>query len=219
MRSGLLVVLTAVLAAACVQTAQTPTVAPSAEAARSLAAAENAWLARPAMTLHMTASSTGAVATDFQGTTVLGGDGHADLDYAGSFRGQAEHLHFAIDGTALRDDTPPKPFTMEAPAHAEANLRMVLFRLGLLHNLAMLTSGQPPDGLDDANAVVRQTQVALTTDGGRPCFHYDLMVGGQLMGQGMLWLDPATGLPAERQLTVHFPNGDMLVHETYTLVH
>jgi hypothetical protein len=154
------------------------------------------------MTLRMTASSTGAVASDFSGTATLSGEGHAGLGFSGSFRGKPQHVLFTIDGTQLAA-IGDHAFAMEVPAESERNLRLVLFRLGLLHNLAMLPADQPPDGLDDA-------------EGGSPTYRYTLLVGGEKLGEGALSVDPATALPLERHLTVHFPKGDLLVHETYT---
>ena len=42
-------------------------------------------------------------------------------------------------------------------------------------------------------------------------------VGGEPAGDVVLWYDPVSGLPVEREQVVHFDGGDMQVSEHYTI--
>jgi hypothetical protein len=97
-----------------------------------------------------------------------------------------------------------------------------LMRMGLLHNLAMLTMDRPIDQADGGFA--ERVKPLAPSDGhsdvinGVACrrvdFHID--VEGRDMGEASVCIADATGLPIQRKQTVHFPQGDMTVVESLT---
>ena len=94
-------------------------------------------------------------------------------------------------------------------------------RMGLLHNLAVLSLDRP---IDRANGGFREWVKPLAASDGhsdvidgiscrRVDFHID--VDGRDMGEASVCIADATGLPVHRKQTVHFPQGDMVVTEWF----
>ena len=97
-------------------------------------------------------------------------------------------------------------------------------RMGLLHNLAMLSSGSPPDRIDGSvSKWVRPGDIrkgASASIDGRDAdsLEFTVIVDGQPSGEVVLWLDAESGLPIGREQLVHFSQGDMKVTERYTSI-
>jgi hypothetical protein len=97
-----------------------------------------------------------------------------------------------------------------------------LVRMGLLHNLAMLSTDQAIDKAEGGFA--EWVKPLAPSDGhsdvikGVACrrvdFHID--VDGRDVGEASVCIADATGLPIHRKQTVHFPQGDMTVVESLT---
>ena len=96
-----------------------------------------------------------------------------------------------------------------------------LTRQGLLHNLAMLTAGRPPDHADGGVAEwveVVEPQLGppeVFGEGQARPLEFAITVSDQPVGHATLWLDDR-GLPIERRQVVNFPEGQMRVTERYT---
>jgi hypothetical protein len=94
-------------------------------------------------------------------------------------------------------------------------------RMGILHNLAQLVGGQPPDhmegGVRDWARVVAIESSADEDDAGHPLLRFDfgLVVAGQPSGTASLWIDAVSRLPLRREQTVQFASGEMKVIEVY----
>lgn len=110
---------------------------------------------------------------------------------------------------------PPQPKLREAVA-------LGLVRMGLLHNLAVLTMDRPIDkaegGFADWVKPLAPSDGKSDVVNGIACrrvdFHID--VEGRDMGEASVCIADATGLPIHRKQTVHFPQGDMTVTESFT---
>ncbi|MFT3706338.1 MAG: hypothetical protein QM817_01600 [Archangium sp.] len=97
-----------------------------------------------------------------------------------------------------------------------------LVRMGLLHNLAILTMDRPIDkadgGFGDYVKALAPSDGHSDQINGVACrrvdFHID--VEGRDMGEASVCIADATGLPIQRKQTVHFPQGDMTVVESFT---
>lgn len=87
-----------------------------------------------------------------------------------------------------------------------------LSRMGALHNLIEISQGNPPD---HAAGGVREWLQAVKFRRVKGGVSYVVHVEGKDTGEATLLIDARTRLPRSRKLTVHFPNGDMLVTETY----
>jgi hypothetical protein len=167
------------------------------------------------------------------GTLALGQANQLAISMDGEFKDEPVHLRLRSnagrlvggphgDGDAVIDvPTPPK--LTEAVV-------VGLLGMGLLHNLALIDFGMPPDHAAGGAAEWVVTS-AHTWDTGRDAtiegaagraLSFEIAVEGHPVGDATLWLDAATGLPLRREVNVHFSgegeggaSGVMHVTETY----
>jgi len=161
----------------------------------------------------------GAVAGGFDGTFRLTRDDRVEIEADGELAGNFLSLRLEGDGNRMRGGPSGRRFDTEQPPTLREALVIGLTRMGLLHNLAMLSAGAPPDGLDGdvrewVQAVRLTGAAAPTADGGR-AIGFQIVVDGEPSGSAALVVDPATGLPRERRQLVRFEAGEMRVHERY----
>jgi hypothetical protein len=96
-----------------------------------------------------------------------------------------------------------------------------LARMGLLHNLALLSQDQPFEktggGFGEWVKPLAPKDGATDTVNGEPCKRVDfgVQVEGKNMGEASVCIADATGLPLQRSSTIHFPGGDMTLSETF----
>lgn len=164
----------------------------------------------------------GAVAADLTGTLLLGTSGEARVEAAGSFAGEQIDVTLISDGdrmfwTGGQDgvDTPPR---------LRDALGIGFTRMGVLHNLARLVGGAPPDHAD--GGVREWVTVAATDDrammegapeGASAASVFRAMtVWGQ--PSGAFALEFEEGLPTVRRQRVEFAQGIMRVTERYRVV-
>ena len=111
--------------------------------------------------------------------------------------------------------------TTTPPALREA-FAIGLTRMGVLHNLARLYTGNPPDhadgGIDDWVQVhsfewLEPEVVARKLT--RP-MHFTIRIDGEDTAEATLYLQRETGLPLRRVQTVRFAGGLMTIDERYT---
>lgn len=193
------------------------------EPAALMAQLEARLLAARHVTIEATITSQGVVPARLTGRSELRDRNRATIAYAGEFAGKPADLALSADDGALRARSGAR--AREEPVGPESNraLLLGLTRMGLLHNLARLSSTLGPD---HAQGGVEQW---ITLDSFRPItyaqagelaglmsFGFDLVVAGTPSASARLWLDPATGLPRRRQQIVRFPQGDLTVIEDYT---
>lgn len=152
----------------------------------------------------------------------LGPDGRARLDADGRFEIDTA-LRLVSDGTRMAGGrTDGVRFdTTAAPALREA-LVLGLTRMGLLHNLARLYGGSPPDhaegGVTDwvtVHGLEWRPETLVSGRRARP-LGFTLRVDGTDAAEAELHLDAETGLPLLRRQTVAFPAGVMVVEEQYS---
>lgn len=100
-------------------------------------------------------------------------------------------------------------------------LALGISRMGFLHDLVVLTLDRPIEKADGGFA--QWVKVLAPTDGhsdvidGIACRRVDfhVEVDGRDMGEASVCVADATGLPIQRKATVHFPQGDMTVIESF----
>ena len=90
-------------------------------------------------------------------------------------------------------------------------------RMGILHNLALLTEEAPPDHADGGVAEWVTVDEFEAVRLPQPGIAFAISVAGEPAGTASLDLD-ADGLPLARRQTVQFPTGEMHVTETYSSV-
>ena len=94
-------------------------------------------------------------------------------------------------------------------------------RMGLLHNVAILTQNGAPDhqnGGVDTWVITNGFRWAGELQEGERLLRaveFELEVAGTPSGSATLWLDAESWLPVKRTQTVNFPSGRMDVVETY----
>ncbi len=167
--------------------------------------------------------SEGAVASQLEGTLVLEREGPVSLSVRGEFAGAAQELALRGDAQTLELRVAGEPaWTGARPAALSEALVIGLTRQGLLHNIAVLSGGLPPDHADGGVAEwvefvapqLGEPEVFGTAEA-RP-LEFQITVDDQLVGRATLWLAEPGGLPIERRQTVNFPDGQMRVVERYT---
>ena len=180
-------------------------------------------LAARHIAIEATIESRGAVVSNLKGRSELFDRNRASWSYTGTFAGQPADFSLASDGRALQMKSGGR--AGEEPVGRESNRALLigLLRMGLLHNLARLSGLTAPDhaqgGVEQWVQLDSFRPTTFAVGGeleGMMAFGFDLVVAGTVSGSARLWLDPATGLPRRRQLTVRFPQGEMVVTEDYT---
>lgn len=125
--------------------ATAPVVAPAASSdpTERLLAAERT-LIDAAVRARVTVHSAGVLDATFVGALVMEGDRIA-LTASGSFAGTPVELSFEADGERMRGKGGARDFDLPQPPELREVLAVSIVRMGLLHTLAMLSAGQPPD--------------------------------------------------------------------------
>ncbi len=190
------------------------------DAGQVFAALEARLLAAQQVRVEMKISAEGAVKAAYQGTLVVEGK-QVRLDQTGHFMEQPSHLQVTAGKDAFKFGHAGKLQTATRPRHLEEALWIGLTRMGLLHNLAMLHSGQGPDhaggGVKDwvRGHNFRFLEEETLENRRMMRIQFDLEVSKIPAGQAILWLDSKTGLPYLREQVVQFPEGEMVVREQF----
>lgn len=189
---------------------------PRAEAV--FASIENALLSARVLRVDYEISAEGAIGARLDGDLVAQHPHRAALRADGVFAGADMELRLAANGEQMRGSSGAAGFTaVQPPALIEA-LVVGWLRMGVLHNLALLSGGAPPDRAD---GTVRDWVVPHSfafVDGpraGARAISFALDVSGSPAGEVVLHYDPATNFPTRREQVVHFDTGDMRVTEDY----
>lgn len=193
-------------------------------AAQRFAALETRLLTAGKVRIDSAIHASGAVAVDLRGRSEIAAGGIATLVHSGTFAGRGMTLELRSDGrrlTLARDDE-----TVQSDSGPESNRALLigLSRMGLLHNLAQLSSLKGPDHADGGvgewvtvhNLRYRSARKALASGPSPLALAFDIRVAGKRTATAVLWLDEDTQLPLKREQTVNFPGGPMTVVETYS---
>ena len=165
-------------------------------------------------------TSEGAFSAQLDGDLVAQKPGRAALSADGMFAGTDVALRLAADGERLRGSSGTQGFDEPAPPALLEGLVVGLLRMGVLHNLAMLSGGAPPDRTDGTvrDWVVPHSFAFAPGDAGEgAAISFALEVAGAPAGEVVLHYDPATNLPLRREQVVRFETGDMRVTERYEI--
>jgi hypothetical protein len=169
------------------------------------------------------------------GTLALRAGNHVELAVDGQFKGETVNLRLRSQDSGHLVGGPhgDGDATIDVPIPAKLNESVVvgMLGMGLLHNLALLVFGMPPDHAAGGAAEWVATS-GHTWDTGRDAtvngaparaLTFQIAVEGQAVGDATLWLDAVTGLPQKREVNVHFKgegegeaaSGTMHVTESY----
>ncbi len=170
------------------------------------------------------AGSAGAVISGLEGQAVLASGNRAHLQFSGEFGGTGVTLALVADGEQMWGGNGADQFESEAPPLLNEGILLGFTRMGILHNLALLSSVSPPDGTDGAiRDWVTVSNFAWgesgTLDGvAAEALTFDLTVNGTPSAKVVLWLDQENGLPVQREQLVQFPDGEMRAIEVYEAI-
>ena len=193
--------------------------------AQQLAAAgftdlEEHLLTLPAVNATVRVVSEGAFESNLAGAVSWAQGNLASIDVEGSFGGDVD-LTLTSDGARLTGGSGAGRFDEATPEALNESLVIGFTRMGILHNLARLVAGQPPDHMQGGvRDWVQVVDVEVTPDPAadgtlRSRFDFGLVVDGVPSGTASLWIDVESGLPLRREQTVQFETGEMKVTEIY----
>lgn len=180
-------------------------------------------LAEAPIRVRFRVAAAGALEAHFIGVLVM--DGHRiQISASGSFGGKPVEVGLVADGTRMRGAGGAQDFDLPQPPNLREVLGVSIVRMGLLHTLAMLVAGRPPDVPDDD---VREWLV-LTPEPGTPTVavmephHANLppdpitfrtTVAGEDSITATVWIEDDALL--ERQQRTRFETGTMDVLEAF----
>jgi len=174
------------------------------------------------VTIRFDIRSTGAVDSALSGQAEISRSGQTDIHAEGAFGGATADLKLNASADKLTGGNGEQSFETARPDSLAEGLLVGFTRMGLLHNLAMLSAGYPPDATDgtatewvEASGITLGEPQALGGATAR-AFRFTVVVGGKPSGLAELWIDADTGLPVRRLQIVSFPEGEMRVLEQYS---
>ncbi|KPK57567.1 MAG: hypothetical protein PVH13_05930 [Gammaproteobacteria bacterium] len=164
----------------------------------------------------------GPVPAVLVGNAVIGPAETARLVADGSFAGDDAAIRLESDGRGMAGGNGDAVFQAESPPALRQGLLIGLTRMGLLHNLAVLSAGSPPDRVDGSvTDWVTYSDMTLGPEeslGGVTArrFSFTVVVSGVPSASAELWVEAASGLPIRRVQIMNFPEGEMRVLEQYS---
>ena len=194
------------------------------EALADLHALESRLLGAGSLCIEFDIRSQGVVESELRGNTRLIRPNTARIEADGEFAGSDTNILFRTHLNQMYGDNGSQKFVEETPIELTEGIIVGMTRMGLLHNLAMLSSGAPPDRIDGSirqwvkPGNVRKGESAPIDGRNADSLEFTVIVDGQSSGEAVLWLDSDSGLPVKREQLVHFGQGDMKVTERYTSV-
>ncbi len=176
-----------------------------------------------AETIHIEggAGSTGTVESAFEGKVILANGNRARIQFTGQFASNHVLVALVSDGTKMWAGNGSDSFEEETPVALNEGIIVGLTRMGILHNLAVLSGASGPEGTDgNVQDWLTVTNFAWgdeeTIDGVlAETMTFDISVDGKPSAKARLWLNKETGFPIQRQQVVQFPDGEMTAVEVY----
>lgn len=190
---------------------QAPTADPSATPEEAFTALENRLLAAAHVEVEFEIIAEGAYEVDLRGLLIARGP-YVYLVAQGMFAGQPTRVELVSTEHELRGGADVGHILGPRPSALEEGILLGLTRMGLLHNLAVLSQNQAPEGVDgEMRSWVQVDDVGIGVDGS---LGFDLIVAGENTGHAKLAFDE--GVPSLREQVVQFPSGKMQVVERYS---
>jgi hypothetical protein len=190
--------------------------------AESALAEVERWLLETApLQIQFIVTSEGAVESNLRGAVALLEAEGLSITADGQFIGAEQMLRLMGDGQRLTLSSPAGSSEVAQPAGLREAVVIGFTRMGILHNLARLVAGQPPDHME--GGVRDWAQATNVTWGPREMvdgvealtLDFDIVVSGSPAGSARLYLDAITEQPIRRTQTVEFPEGEVRVVEGY----
>ena len=194
------------------------TLAKGDDRAAELAALEERLLEAEAVRVEFTITSEGILSTALKGSLDIRGE-NLSLEADGDFGGSPVDLILAVSGSEIAGgnlalaDARLREFSVANPGAAKEAVVLGMTRMGILHNLALLTGSRPPDrSAGGFRNWVKADKVRGEGNG----LAFAILVDGDAAAEAMLAMDNR-GLPTRREQINQFPAGEMRVVETYRM--
>jgi len=166
-------------------------------------------------------TSEGSVDSSLQGQLRLKSGNKVEIAVSGSFKSSPVAVRFESDGKKMHWAIADRQIDLETPKGLNQAIIVGFTRMGLLHNLALILGGEPPDRADGTIEDWVQVSDFLFAAPdpssklrGRS-IRFQIEVEGKSVGNAHYWISPLTRMPVERRQMVHFETGDVKVVETY----
>lgn len=163
--------------------------------------------------------SEGAFEGSLEGELTLGEGNALKLDASGVFGADSVALWLDATDTLMSWGNQGNESEQSRPAGLRDAVVVGFVRMGVLHNLARLVAGVPPDRMDgDVRSwveVVDPEWVSGEAEVGQQGISFGIEVAGQRAGTATVWLT-ADGTMVARDQLVQFPTGEMTVRERYS---
>jgi hypothetical protein len=174
-------------------------------------------------TLRVTAviQAEGVVVADLKGELQITGKDQITMEFKGTYMTAPVILTLKSDGKKMTGGSNIESFNEVPTEFLKEGIVVGLMRAGILHNLACLSGGAPPNGTDGkvrdwvkiTNIYYRDSEEVMGVLA-RP-MDFDITVADKEVGKATLWIHEKTGLPLQRKQTVRFETGEMHVTESY----
>lgn len=182
--------------------------------------AESALVRADGNRIEFEVTSEGAFEAELAGFLHVLQGNELDLEADGRFGGEPVRLRLRAREGRMSWGTADGVALGEIPDGLREAVLVGVARMGVLHNLARLTAGAPPDR---AGGGVREwvevdgfewTDAEPGTGAGERGVAFRIRVAGQPAGRATVWLD-GSGAMTGRDQVVEFPGGEMRVRERY----
>lgn len=190
--------------------------------AETLALLEERLLESDEISIEFSIVASGAVKAELAGSAALAPPADTAITADGTFAGQPAQIRLAANPLRIIGGNGDVVFDQPMPLDLKGGLILGLTRMGLLHNLAVMSGGSPPDATAGQvrewiqyQDVQRDLPEAVGGQMADP-YRFKVIVSGVPSAVATLWLDSETGLPVQRSQTVSFETGDMIVLERYS---
>jgi hypothetical protein len=187
-------------------------------AAEALSMVESELMAAQERALDFEVVSEGAFHASLQGRLVLAGGDALSMEASGTFGADTVRLRVRGEEGRMMWGNSSTTEEAELPPDLRGSVVLGLVRMGVLHNLARLVSGAPPERTDGSVGLWVETEearwVSARTEDGARGIHFGIVVSGSRTAEATVWLD-AGGHLVEREQVVRFPGGEMRVVERY----
>ncbi len=182
---------------------------------------EDRLLAASTVLIRAKITAEGAFSADLLGESEIKRGNRIKMKYEGDFGDKQHRLELRSDGEMLRGGSPMNRLELACPGKLNEGVLLGATRMGLLHNLAMLTQGAPPDRTDgtirDWVKLSKFRLGPIENRGGLwlQSLEFSIAVSDEPAGDVTLWIDLSTRLPFRRTQSVQFGDQKMHVLEQY----
>jgi hypothetical protein len=165
--------------------------------------------------------SSGPVTASLQGQVRFKSGNRVELDVSGTYGSEPVNARLESDGKKLSLTVGTLKYDRETPRALNDALVVGFTRMGLYYNLFSLLEGKPPahaDGTVEEWAQVSDFRFAAPDPSSKVrgrSIRFSVTVAGEDFAEADYWISPLVRIPVERKQTVHLPQGDLEVVESY----